>query len=110
MLALPDPPGLTEEEKTAQRETRDDLVRCAMLAVDMFAVKHAMDAPNMTRASWNRLLVEAAIGFLLSEGLIEATPQTEERFLRIGIPEHLMPDADSAVASAAALRRQVMRQ
>lgn len=84
-------PTLTAEEKTAQRQLQSMLTRLAMPSVDMFALDHSSYEYDMARATWHRLLVEAAIGALLAEGLITATVPDEPGWLKIGLPEHLLP-------------------
>lgn len=102
MTTVPDPlarPELTEAEKTAQRETRDYLAQTATLAVDGFCVRNRDALSAVTEASRTRLIVDAAIGYLLAEGLIQATdPEPDpDRWLALDLPPHLEPDVASAL-------------
>lgn len=87
------------KEQAKQRTDRDALVKACIFAVDNFL----MDNPSITvlpRASQTRFVLEAALGYLLSEGggLISTQPEDWPEWLSIQIPDHLKPDASGEVA------------
>jgi len=79
-----------------QRADVARLARAATITVDSFVLDN-YDALNyVTKASRTALIVEAAIGYLIGEGLIRVTDEWPE-YLSIGIPDHLMPDVEARV-------------
>lgn len=82
---------MTEEEE-AQLAMCDRLSRLATFAVDVFVLDHRDVWPLLTQASQTRLIVQAALGFLIGEGLIEEKPQPEEgNYVHMRVPGHLAP-------------------
>jgi hypothetical protein len=56
-------------------------------------------------ATHDRLVIQAALGYLLANGIIEVKPQAEWPFtLPMRLPEHLAPDVKAAVDKAIAAR------
>jgi len=91
-----------------QRETRDQLVRAATFATDMFLMDHPAELAQVTAASRTRLTLQVAIGYLISRGLITATPEDQwPEWLEMHLPEHMQPDLAEAIAQLARMNRSM---
>ncbi len=89
----------TDTSEAEQRRIRDMLVRDACFATDMFLDDNAQMLTRVTKASATRLTLQVAIGYLIGQGLIRATPENERpEWLAMDVPEHLQPDLAEAVA------------
>ena len=77
-----------------------DLCRLALPAVDHFALAngYALNI-QVTAADRNRLLVEAALGYLLEYGLIEVVTPGQDGY-PARLPDEAMPDVAGAVKDA----------
>ena len=96
------------EEQRRQVEDRDRAVRACMFAVDdAFLRDPAMGAQLRAAppAVRSRVAVEAAIGYLVGQGLIEVKPDSEwPEYLPMQTPEHLLPAVDEYIAGNQRLR------
>jgi len=100
------PQGSTEEQ---QREDRDRAVYAACFAVDTF-VHDNDDLRRVTAATHTKLVVEAAVGYLLGEGLIVVKPANEwPDMLGFQIRPHLLPDVAHGVAELAQINEALRR-
>jgi hypothetical protein len=98
---MTDPTNFTDEQRE-QRRTRDELVRAAGFATDMFVMDHRAELERVTSVSYTRLTLQAAIGYLIGQGLIRATPEDQRpEWLEMQIPDHLQPDLTEAMAELA---------
>jgi hypothetical protein len=83
-------------EQLQQIADRDVLVEEAALATHAFVISHP-EMRVLPMAYQTRMIMEATIGFLLSETLIQVTPDWPE-CLGMGLPGHLQPDVAAVVA------------
>lgn len=100
---------MTSENEAAtpqqQLDDRDWAARAAAFAVDTFLIDHHAQLASVPRAVISRLTVEAALGYLIGQGLIKVLPRGEwPEYLEMQTPEHLVPDAAEAAAGNAAIR------
>lgn len=94
-------------EQAEQVAERDRLTRYALLATG-----HVMRGDPRTRellgglpqAVYDRALVSAAIGFLISAGYTTAPDNDAERWLPLDVPEHLRPDFEAMAAGNRQMR------
>jgi hypothetical protein len=98
------PQSMSEAE---QVRVRDMLVRDAIFAADSYLIDNATAVREITPAERTRLTLQVAIGYLISQGLITATPDDQRpEWLSLDLPEHMQPDlaatqaAETALASA----------
>ena len=97
-------------DPTEQRRIRDMLVRDAIFTTDIFMMDHAADLQRVTAANRTRLTLQAAIGFLLAQGLITATPDDQRpEWMALDLPEHLRPDLAEAIAQLDRMNRALPR-
>lgn len=99
-------PDLTEEQQR-QVAARDQAVRIALFAADGAFLRDEETAVALrgllTPHNQTRIAVEAALGYLIGQGLIELKEPWPDTFL-LDTPPHLAPDVDRYIAEARASR------
>jgi hypothetical protein len=99
---FPARPTPSVEEQQAQRDIRDRLAHVALLATDNIVIDNAAAIAALPSAYRSRITVEAAIGYLIAEGLIRVTPDDEwPEYVSLELPDYLKPDIAGATANHA---------
>lgn len=92
---------LTEEQQR-QVTARDQAVRVALFAADAAFLRDRETAEALREvvpATRSRIAVEAALGYLIGQGLITLKDPWPDGF-SLMTPEHLRPDVDAYIAEA----------
>lgn len=92
---------LTEEQQL-QVTARDQAVRIALFAADDAFLRDRATSEALrdcTPHVRTRIAVEAALGYLIGQGLIELVEPWPDSFA-MSTPAHLRPDVDSYIAEA----------
>jgi len=94
---------------TEVRDEVADLCRLVLPAVDQFSMANAYALNvQVSPGARNRLIVEAALGYLLEYGLIEAVDPDRDGYPR-RLPDEVMPDVAGAVEASERMRAALMR-
>jgi hypothetical protein len=87
------------DDAEGQVKARDRAVRMAALAVDNLLIDNP-DLRQLPDAARTRIIVTAALGYLIGHGLVTVAPAADwERWLSTDIPEHLRPDLADMLAN-----------
>lgn len=101
-FASQEPPSA--EDVAGYIDDRDRATRAASFAVDDWWLSQVPNLDRLTAAQRTRLLIAAALGYLIGEGLITVKPEEEwPEYLNMRIPGHLRPDVAEAMAGASRL-------
>jgi hypothetical protein len=88
----------------SKQEDRDKAVGAVIFAVDQFAVNYANELAMLPRATVTRLIVSAALGYLIGYDLVELVGDWPE-WLMVDMPEGMEPDVGAEVARMPRLPR-----
>lgn len=99
---FPGKPTPSPEEQQRQKDLRDRLTQVALLATDNIIIDNAAAIAALPSAYRSRITVEAAIGYLISEGLIQVTPDEEwPEWISLELADWMRPDIAGATANHA---------
>lgn len=95
-------------DQQAQVEDRDRAARLALFAADDVLMRDRETAGQISAlpgADRTRIVVEAALGYLIAQGLIEVRPAADwPQTVSLETPDHLRPDVDSMIRRHAELQ------
>lgn len=102
---FPHPPTFTPEQQAQHIADRDRLTHLALLATDNVIIDNASAIAALPGAYRSRITVEAAIGYLISAGLIQITPADQwPEYVSLELADYLKPDVAGAAANFAQVR------
>jgi hypothetical protein len=81
------------DQLAVQKRDLDAAVRVAMFAVNSLTLDYREDIQQLPSQAQTRIVVQAALGYLIGESLITVAPEKEwKRWLPVTIADHLRPD------------------